>query len=236
MSENITEGRPSRRRPSRRVLVTGAAAIVVAALGTGVIVHQVNAPNVPASLATQVPRPSQIPVNAPVAAAPADATLTSVVDVTSSFRSDFAGNVADVRSRVQGDAQRVPTIEEDACLTEWAKGHLPELAARGAYEVLDVCGRQTAVLAGPAGADAKVLVYGALEKTAPAGAKALFGKSTSNRLAFVAVRSDDADPDSQAQLMAAAVLPAEQEVVYDGTQSEEPPVINTLPPLPAGGR
>lgn len=237
MSEtSTTEGRSERRGPSRKTLVIGAAAIVVAALGTGVIVHQATGPNVPKSLATQVPRPSQIPANAPVAAAPADATLTSLVDVTGSFRSDVAGNVADVRSRVQGDAQQLPTIEADTCLTAWAKGHLPELAARGVYEVIEVCGRKTAVLAGPAGADAKLLVYGALEKAAPAGAKALFAKSTSNRIAFVAVRTGDKDPAAQAQLMAATVLPAKKQVVYDGTQSEEPPVINTLPPLPAGGR
>lgn len=237
MSRSSTaEGRSERRRPSRRTLVIGAVAIVVAALGVSIIVHHATGPNVPKSLATQVPRPSQIPANAPVAAAPANATLTDLVDVTDYFRSDVAGNVADVRSRVQGGAQQVPTVEDDACLTEWAKEHLRELAPHGTYEVLEVCGRETAVLAGPAGADAKVLVYSSLEKAAPAGAKALFGESTSNQLAFVAVRSDDRNPSDQAQLMAAAVLPAKKQVVYDGTQSEEPPVINTLPPMPAGGR
>lgn len=208
MTGQRPEGRTVRRRPSGKTLVLGAAAIVVAALGAGIIVHQATGPNVPKSLATQVPRAPQVAANDPVVAAPAGADVASAIDETGSFTRDFAGNVVDVRLQVQGKQKPAPTVVDDQCLSDWAKENLAALAPNGAYEVVEVCGRPTAVLAGPAGADSKVLVYGAIQESAPAGMKSLFAESTSNRMAFVAVRSDEQDPAQRAQLMAAAVLPA----------------------------
>lgn len=194
----------ARRRPKVRTMVIAAVgAVLVLGVGALVVSNIMNSGRVDPSELTITPQPKAVPANEPVVAAPTDADFASVVDVTADLSGMFVGDIADVRGRTQGEQKMPPAAEPDACLLEWAKANLAPLAATGAYQVVDVCGRATAVLAGPLGADTKVLVYGALEADAPAGMLQVMGESTSEKMAFAAVRS----ADEQAQLIATAVLP-----------------------------
>lgn len=190
----------SRRRP----ILIGAAAIAAAALVGGVVLVNALSPERvdPESVAI-TPQPQQVAANEPVVAAPAESDLSQVEVVSDELVSGFGGDVIDARSRVQEDATTaLEIVTDDECLTDWATANLAELAASGAYQVVDICGRPTAVLAGPAGSDSKVLVYGALEEGAPVGMRDIIAEATSTKVAFAAVRT----ADGQAQLLATAVL------------------------------
>ena len=216
----------TRRWSTKRLVITGAAAVAAVALVAGVGLHATFGPNVAPSEYVPRDQPEQVAVNGPAAAAPADADTTQVTDVTADLVTEFLGDLENVRSRATEKKSANVVAEHDQCLADWATAHLAELAAVGTYAVVDVCDRPTAVLAGPAGADSKVLTYGALEETAPARMPETIATSTSNRIAFTAVRSTD----GEAQLLATAELPAVEEIKYDGSQSETPPVIHTMPP------
>lgn len=187
----------------RRNIIVGAAA-VVAALAVALVVYlNVASTFVPQYAAPADPAGPKISSNDPVAAAAEDADLTDVVDVTAKVSSMFTGDLGVTRTDVQGGAEKYPYTVDDECLLEWAKSNITTLAPTGTYEVVTVCGRPTAVLAGPASADSKVLVYAAAEDTAPAGMRELLLESTSDRVAFAAVQS----ADGEAQLLAASPLP-----------------------------
>ncbi|WP_311245428.1 MULTISPECIES: hypothetical protein [unclassified Microbacterium] len=195
------EGTTSRRRP----ILIGAAVIATAALVGGIVLANVLGPERVDPQSVEItPQPQQVAANEPVVAAPEDADLTAVEVISDDLVSGFGGDVIDARSRVQDDsATMLEVATDDECLTEWAKANIAELAASGAYQVIDICDRPTAVLAGPAGSDSKVLVYGSLEDTAPDGMRAIIAEATSTKVAFAAVRTTD----GEAQLLATAVLP-----------------------------
>ncbi|MCY1718458.1 hypothetical protein OVA26_16100 [Microbacterium sp. SL62] len=189
-------------RSRRRPILIGVATFAVAALVGGLVLANALGPERvdPASLVI-TPQPQQVAANDPVVAAPATADLSQVEVISKDLQSGFGGDVLDARSRAGSDAgvTAVQIDTDDTCLEDWAKQNLAQLAASGAYEVVDVCGHQTAVLAGPAGSDSKVLVYGALEETAPAGMREIV-TADSAIMTFVAVRT----VDGKAQLLAAA--------------------------------
>lgn len=195
------EGTTSRRRP----ILIGAAAIAAAALVGGIVLANVLGPErVDPESVVITPQPQQVAANDPVVAAPEDADLTTVEVISDDLVSGFGGDVIDARSRVQDDSvTMLEVVTDDECLTSWAKENLAALAEAGAYQVIDVCDRPTAVLAGPAGSDSKVLVYGSLEDTAPDGIRDVIAEATSTKVAFAAVRTTD----GEAQLLATAVLP-----------------------------
>jgi hypothetical protein len=213
----------SGRRPGKKTLLIGAAAVAVALVaGVGITVA-LQPERVDLSKVKIQNHPQQVAANEPVVAAPAGAEVTAVKDVTAEFSSVVVGDLVDARSRVQHKQLPSPIAVVDQCLSDWSKANLAALAVKGAYEVVEVCGRPTLVLAGPAGADSKVLVYSSLEKSAPAGVKQLLAESTSNRIAFAGVRSTD----DKAQLLAVAVLPDVAETAAaDGTTK----AVNTPPP------
>jgi hypothetical protein len=148
------------------------------------------------------------------------AKLAQATDAAGELTATLAGDLGNVRSRSQGEQVSPPQLVPDPCLLEWGKTNLAALAATGAYEVVDVCGRPTAVLAGAAGTDSKVLAYGALEKSAPEGMRALIADSQNGHVAVAGVRS----VDGAARLLAVAMLPD------TGGGVGEPQVINTAPP------
>ncbi|CAM5533613.1 hypothetical protein [Leifsonia shinshuensis] len=164
--------------------------------------------------------PQQVAANAPVAPAPTTAKLAQPSDATGELTATLSGDLGNVRSRSDEQQAAPPQLVPDPCLLEWGMTNLAALAGTGAYEVVDVCGRPTAVLAGSAGADSKVLAYGALEKSAPEGMRSLIADSRNARVAVAGVRS----VDGAAQLLAVAMLPD-----IDGGAGE-PRVINTAPP------
>lgn len=168
----------------------------------------------------------QVPVTDPIAAAPAGTnTSFGITDVSLELAGQFAGDLGAARSTATGkEAPQIVALQDD-CLAAWATENLGALAAAGAYQVVDVCDRPTVVLAGAAGADTKVLVHAAAEIDGGDAIAQILHRSTSNRMAFTAVRSHD----GQAQLLAAAELPSVEDVVYDGTTDEEPPIINVRP-------
>lgn len=193
-----------RRLTRKRRVVIGVAAGLAATLVAGVTLTSVLAPERvdPSEVSTEY-QPPRVAANDAAVAAPADADFAEVEDVTDELINDFTGDISFARSTVQGGEEKFPYAEPDQCLLDWAKANLAELAAKGTYEVVTVCDRPTAVLAGPDGADTKVLVYGALEDTAPEGAMQLIGESEHDRMAFAAVRS----ADGKAQLLATSELP-----------------------------
>jgi hypothetical protein len=212
----------SGRRPGKKTVLIGAAALAVVLVGgIGIAVFQPE--RVDLSQVKIQNHPQQVAANAPVVAAPAGAKVATPKDVTSEYASVVAGDLADARNRVQHKQLRPPVVVVDACLSNWAMANLASLSTTGTYELVEVCGRPTAVLAGPAGADSKVLVYSSLEKSAPSGMKQLIAESTSNRIAFAGARS----VDDKAQLLAVSLLPNVTETpAPDGTTR----VINTPPP------
>ena len=147
-------------------------------------------------------QPPRVAANAPAASAPASTDYGTVADITEQLIHEFSGDLSFARSTEQA-TESFAYGEPDACLVEWASANLAGLAETGVYEVMTVCGRPTLVLAGPDGADSKVLVRAALEETAPAGARQIIAESVHDRMAFAAVRSED----GKAQLLATAELP-----------------------------
>lgn len=196
---------PRGRGNRRRSVVIGAAVIAAAVLvGGGIALTNVLGPEkVDPETVVMSPQPPQVAADDPVVAAPEEADLTKVEVISDDLAGGFEGDVIDARSRVQdASTTTLDVVTDDTCLTDWAKANIAQLAATGAYLVVDVCGRPTAVLAGPAGSDSKVLVYGSLEDTAPDGMRELIAEETSTKVAFTAVRTTD----GEAQLIATAVL------------------------------
>ena len=189
----------------KRSVIIGAAALAAALVAVVILMRMFSPVIVPESERIIVPQPPQIPVNGPSVAAPEGTDFTIIEEVSEEFAPGFAGDIIDVRTRVGQKEKPGPATVVDGCLLEWAKANLEVLATAGAYQVVTVCERPTAVLAGPAGADNKVLVYGSLEDGAPEGMEQTLAESTSDRMAFVAVRT----ADGRAQLLAAAELPVE---------------------------
>jgi len=185
-----------RKRTVAAAVVAAVVAVVAAVVWVGLTPDEVTQPEPPDAY-----QPLSVPADDPVLAAPEDTDYADVVDVTDEVLPVFSGDLSVVRAQLQGD-DAFPYGEPDQCLLDWVSANLQELSARGAYEVMTVCDRPTLVLAGPDGADAKVLVHGAMLDGAPAGARQIIGESTSQRMAFAAVRS----ADGKAQLMATAEL------------------------------
>jgi len=186
-----------------RPIVIGAAAVAAVALVAGAVVLLKPAPEFVPQYETIESAPPKVPAGEPAVEAPTDADLDTVVDVTDELTTGFSGDLGLVRTDAQKGEPAFPYTETDACLLDWAKENLAMLAADGTYEVITVCDRPTAVLAGPAGADSKVLVFGALEEKAPTGMKEILIDSPHDRMAFAAVRS----ADGKAQLLATSELP-----------------------------
>ncbi len=185
----------------------GLGLLVLAGLGTVTAVNVFGPERVPDSeIALPENQPLQVAQNKPVEPAPADADFTEVVDVFDEVARVFQGDLRDVRGQVLPEEQQaganvpVVTAVHDECLQEWAQKSLPVLAEGGTYAVLTVCDRDVAVLAGPTGADSKVLVYGSLEDSAPEGMRETLAESTASEMALVALRT----ADGKAQVLMAA--------------------------------
>jgi hypothetical protein len=223
------EERPAARRLGKRSILIRAAAATLAALVGGILVFTLQPERVDPASVTIDQVIEKVALDAPVAPAPAGADVTTpAVDVTAEFAEGFRGDIVSARSTWTEKAASTVITETDQCLLDWSKENLGPLAAEGTYAVLDVCGRATAVLAGKAGVDSKVLVFAVAEKEAPAEMKELLLESTSNRMAFSAVRS----ADGKAHLVAAAVLPKapKPKTTTKSGAPIPPPVLNTPPP------
>lgn len=194
--DSATEGRRRDRKIGFGIVAASAAMLV----GGSVLSTALNPPFEPQYTAPEF-QPPRVASSDPVMAAPENTDFTTVVDVTDEVSSMFSGDLIDVRSQVQTESATTIEMVTDRCLWEWAAENLEAFAVDGVYEVMTVCGRPTAVLAGPAGADTKVLAYGALEATAPEGMRQLLAESTSDQMSFVAMRTSD----DEAQLLAVAV-------------------------------
>lgn len=201
MKKHIAE----RRRPWARPTLIAAAAVAMLAMvgvavGTQIVSEQAIAPRrVDPSTVKITPRPDPVTLNAPIEKASASAGV-DVVDVTGTFAYSFAQDLVSARTTWSKKPAGDVDATSDACLTGWALEHVVELAAAGTYDVVDVCGRPTVVVAGPAGVDDRVLVYRALQDGAPGPVQDVLLGSTSTSMVFTAVRS----ADGAAVLMAAA--------------------------------
>ena len=187
----------------KRTVALALAATTLAAAGVLAVVHFTGtSERVAPPEQAQEYQPPRIAADEPAASAPTSTDYSSVVDITGELLGDFSGDLSFARTLEQGE-DVYPYGEPDTCLLEWATANLEALASAGTYETMTICDRPTLVLAGPDGADTKVLVHGAREDTAPEGARQLIADSTHDRMAFVAVRS----ADGMAQLLATAELP-----------------------------
>ncbi|QNE37909.1 hypothetical protein [Leifsonia shinshuensis] len=213
-------GRHGKATRQRLWWLTAAATVLVGGAIAAIVMFASQPHRVDLATVTIKTGPQQVAANAPIAPAPATAKLAQATDATSELTATLAGDLGNVRSRYQGEQVSPPQLVPDPCLVEWGKENLSALAGTGAYEVVDVCGRPTAVLAGAAGADGKVLAYAAIEGSAPERMKQLIAESRSAQVAVAAVRS----ANGAAQLIAVAVLP-DASSATDGTR-----VINTAPP------
>lgn len=194
---------PRPRRWLRPTLVAAAAVAVLTTAGitvSAIVTEQAIAPRrVDPSTVKITPRPDPVSLTAPVEKATATAGV-DVVDETPTYAYSFAQDLVSARTTWTKETAANVEATSDTCLSGWALEHVVELAAAGTYDVVDVCGRPTVVVAGPTGVDDRVLVYRALEDGAPGAAKDVLLTSTSTSMVFAAVRSSD----GAAVLMAAA--------------------------------
>jgi hypothetical protein len=194
---------PGLRRPGKRAVLVGAA-VIAAALVAGLVVHQVAQPQrVPLSDIHPVQGPAKVAANKPVVAAPAGADTSDATDITAKTAEEFAGSLVDARNHATGHTTTNIVAKKDSCLLGWAESNLAALSAKGSFRTVQACGHDAVVLAGPAGSDARVMTFGALEKDAPTGARKILIDSATNRMAYAAVQS----VDGKAQLLVASALP-----------------------------
>lgn len=212
----------SERALMQRLLGTKSKKITAAAISAAAVVGivagalYIDSRHTPEDIDWDVVQPEQVSYGDTAAAPAGTDTSAGVVSIFDEHEVSFGGNVGAARDMKMGEYTGQVLAVEDECLTNWATEHLGELATAGTFATLDICDRPTLVVAGPAGINTGNLTYAAAEPTAPSGAADVIINSSTNRMAFTAVRSSD----GEAALLATAELPAVEEAVFDGTQEE----------------
>lgn len=200
----------------KKITAAALSAAAVAGIVAGAL--YIDSRHTPEDIDWDVEQPEQVGYGDAAAAAPISTdTSAGVEDIYDEHEVSFGGNVSAARSAELGEWAGHVLAVEDECLTSWATEQLGALATAGTFETITVCDRPTVVVAGPAGINTGNLVYAAAEDGAPAGAAEVLLDSDTNRFAFTAVRS----AGGEAVLLAAAELPAVEEIVWDGTQEED---------------